>query len=644
VFRSEQPDYGIDGSVELFAPDGSPTGLRFWVQIKATQKPSRRPSVRLRVETGRYYKILDLPVLIVLWELEDDRLFAQWFHQFDPFYGRLGTKTLMIPFRAEHEWDEHRPGILEQDLQIRRRYTKGCIPLPIPVEIRIFSPSVGTLSAPRALHSIRAYLRKCGAIFNEQSTDGALWIHAESEKLVVSFRGAPSVTIHYSTASTFDNTLGADVVILAAVAISRVGDHNLASTLANMVADDSAILTAPEMLLIIGHSLLASRRFGLAFEMADKMLKNPDNRFATDPLLVLGLMPGLSDRDHEAVERHLRRKIDSYDRETDARELAIAIYNLGNQLRQAGRDREALRLYRRAGDIHPPYLQRDYYWKEIAGLLFGARRYRLSAALYGKAIALGGRPSWRALYADALMYAGRFAAAGDAFDSYLDAEEKSDYEWVLKRLVVSMLSERYGDEVRRETARAATLLELDSNPAVAGDALRLDPLDVNGWLRLAVQLQHRSAVDECATALVTAAVLARNSADLWLQAFLSVVRIPELGHLVKPVAFAAFGAIGEQWNDSIDTFVAHEEMSDEATTALYQVILDLRAEYNATFSPAPLEMRIAGEGAEYSSIFVQPDGPATLHRTTEPIARAGRFRGASITDNAATPAGLDEQT
>jgi tetratricopeptide (TPR) repeat protein len=607
VFRTEQPDYGIDGSVEVFAPDGSPTGLRFWVQIKATQQSSRRPSVRLRVDTGRYYKMLDLPVLIVLYELEEDRLFAQWFHHFDPFYGRLGTKTLMIPFRAEHEWDEHRPRILEQDLQIRRRFTKGCIPLPISVEIRISSPSVGTLSAPRALHSIRAYLRKCGAIFNEQSTDGALWIDADSEKLIVSFRGAPSATIHYSTAKEFDNKLGADVAILAAVVISRVGDHNLASTLANMVADDSAILAVPEMLLIIGHSLLASRRFGLAFEIADKMLKNPDSRFAADPLLVLGLMPGLSDQDREAVERHLRRKIDSYDHDGNTLELAIAIYNYGNHLRQAGRHREALRLYRRAGDIHPPYRQRDYYWKEIAGLLFGARRYRLSADLYQKAIALGGRPAWKAFYADALMYAGRFAAAGVAFDSYLKAEEKPDYEWVLKRLVVRMLSEMYGEEVRRNTITAASLLEPDSDRSVAEDALRLDPLDVNGWLRLAVGLQTDGAFDDFAMALLTAAVLAGTGKDLWAQAFLVLVQVPKFEQLIRPVAFTAFGKIGENWHDAIDEFVNRNAVSEEGTNAIYQVLMDLRAEYAAAFPPQPIEVRIAGEDAAYSSIFLRPD-------------------------------------
>jgi hypothetical protein len=38
LFRPEHPDYGIDGDVEEFDLDDRATGLRFYVQLKATDE------------------------------------------------------------------------------------------------------------------------------------------------------------------------------------------------------------------------------------------------------------------------------------------------------------------------------------------------------------------------------------------------------------------------------------------------------------------------------------------------------------------------------------------------------------------------------------------------------------------------------
>jgi len=66
VFRPQYPDYGIDGEVEVFDEAGKSTGLRFYVQLKATDGTDEEArSVRITRENGRYYHALDLPVLMV---------------------------------------------------------------------------------------------------------------------------------------------------------------------------------------------------------------------------------------------------------------------------------------------------------------------------------------------------------------------------------------------------------------------------------------------------------------------------------------------------------------------------------------------------------------------------------------------------
>jgi Domain of unknown function (DUF4365) len=97
VFRSEEPDYGVDGSVEVFDPSlGYATGLRFFAQLKATDEVDLKKALRLWVslETADYYRALPLPLLMVRYQASSGRLFTRWFHQFDPYYGGLGKRDL----------------------------------------------------------------------------------------------------------------------------------------------------------------------------------------------------------------------------------------------------------------------------------------------------------------------------------------------------------------------------------------------------------------------------------------------------------------------------------------------------------------------------------------------------------------------
>jgi hypothetical protein len=58
VFRDERDDYGLDGTVEEFDEAGPATGLRFHVQLKATdeQDLSRSLAVQIKRETANYYR------------------------------------------------------------------------------------------------------------------------------------------------------------------------------------------------------------------------------------------------------------------------------------------------------------------------------------------------------------------------------------------------------------------------------------------------------------------------------------------------------------------------------------------------------------------------------------------------------------
>ena len=67
VYRDKDKDYGIDAEVELFDNDENAQGLVFWVQLKATESKEKSSilSIDLEIDTLKYYKSLEIPVLLV---------------------------------------------------------------------------------------------------------------------------------------------------------------------------------------------------------------------------------------------------------------------------------------------------------------------------------------------------------------------------------------------------------------------------------------------------------------------------------------------------------------------------------------------------------------------------------------------------
>jgi Domain of unknown function (DUF4365) len=78
--RHADPDYGIDGQVEVFDENNKATGLMFLIQLKATDALdlSNALSVQFRLDTLAYYRKLDLPVMIVLWSAALRQVFWQY--------------------------------------------------------------------------------------------------------------------------------------------------------------------------------------------------------------------------------------------------------------------------------------------------------------------------------------------------------------------------------------------------------------------------------------------------------------------------------------------------------------------------------------------------------------------------------------
>ena len=83
VFRSINPDYGIDGLVEVFSKYGSATGDMFFVQLKSTSLNPAEAALKVRLKSGKaaYYSCLPIPLLMVSYHCVSKEMYVKFYAQ-----------------------------------------------------------------------------------------------------------------------------------------------------------------------------------------------------------------------------------------------------------------------------------------------------------------------------------------------------------------------------------------------------------------------------------------------------------------------------------------------------------------------------------------------------------------------------------
>jgi tetratricopeptide (TPR) repeat protein len=230
----------------------------------------------------------------------------------------------------------------------------------------------------------------------------------------------------------------------------------------------------------------------------------------------------LSGDERDYLRRFMQRCIERTEGIGDRPGAATAHYNLGNYLRGSRHFRLAFHHYRKAAEYDPGYLDRKYFWRELAGILFESRRYRMAVQFYERAINLGEEGECRALYADALMFVGKYRKSQEAFDAYLSSASDADPEWCLKAWALRGLRSMLGcDEQKRQMVAAIKLVPSDINlvPDEAKqklkEALRHDALCGLAWFNLGVLEYQTGNRDDAFISFLMAALIQRNDVEAW---------------------------------------------------------------------------------------------------------------------------------
>src|SRR5258708_18267430 len=132
VIRSLVSDYGIDEQVEVFNKGGHATGLMFLAQLKATDARDLKSALKfpLKVETLRYYRSLELPVMMVRFHSPTRKFYWRWLHELKE-RAKPGQKTITHHIPTSAEWNERTPEELTASLQVFRQLKSPSCPHPI---------------------------------------------------------------------------------------------------------------------------------------------------------------------------------------------------------------------------------------------------------------------------------------------------------------------------------------------------------------------------------------------------------------------------------------------------------------------------------------------------------------------------------
>lgn len=608
VVRPVDDDYGIDREVEIFK-DGQATSFTFKVQLKASERlAASGPSRRVTTDQLRYWREFDVPVLIVYFVASTGELYGRWAHGVgldEPIDADAATTTVRFRPRDRLQGAGDR---LASEVVIVRNLRAGRVPSPLPVVLSVHA-SMDATSQAEVVLAVRSLLRALDAraLIDVSGPDVGGALRGQSVDISLSREGANAI---------LSATLPAELAsIRAAVAVARyeadakVAAADVLVALAFVLARMSVTTVAARILPGTARRSLLVRIPDVASDLAAVMHQHSLHDEAVAVAALLLASDSEEDRDtadvyYMSVLRDLKRLdgdgqrllVDAMDqraerekRSSNPRRAGRAYYNLGQVESALDHTDRALALMEMALRFDPGYDERDYFYRERAGLRWTAGAYGQAAEDYVRALARGaGDADVRPLLADALMYAGQYGEARDALRSWNRTRSENDPLAALDQVVLDAVSEVVG--MRTQNRRTASQVEVEVASQGADKIVALlratDALDPRLWAAL---VHHGQ---EIVRGSIVIALMMLDDPLSWAMATVGAVaeaedagRPPYLGRDI--VAVAAKLSDIEVYLEHVDEIVAEVEPPLDAALrdVVYGTLHDL------SDAPAPLTTR-----------------------------------------------------
>jgi tetratricopeptide (TPR) repeat protein len=511
VYREDNPDYGIDGTVEEFGPDRKATGLRYYVQLKATaaEDLTKALAVSIPMETATLYGDLDLPLLMVRYVGSTKKLYARWWH------GRVAssrpqkTDAASMTFRwlEEDEASSESPKAWAKDARAFLDLRSASLPLPFRVGLKTKDPPAGLTESEIEL-AVRNEMKNRRDVvqFERESLEATMRLSGRLMAIEMPGMIAASYDLGDEYPEGDAPQLATDLMVLLGIAFLRWGQADLAARITSSFFARSTFTSNPDIAMMLAGAMTRARRLPEALAVADDIdeslgMEEPNtSSFFTWTSRQHSRSLSREEARHyeKMMRRRIKRRLDASLQVEAAREMV----SLANHFRGKQEPGPAIDLFERAAELDPEYLERPYYWHELGGVFFFADRFDDSAKAYEKAVDLGEEGMMPFLLADALLFAGKYQQSREVFKQALTGEEtlESASEYYLKLLLLDFLIDWFDLKGQKRDEQAATSLvapAVEDPGAVDNDeviqrcreALMLDGLCNFAWVNLAAAME-----------------------------------------------------------------------------------------------------------------------------------------------------------
>lgn len=546
LFRDEVPDNGIDGSVEEFDQNDQATGLRYSVQLKATDEEKLGTALKRSIPIGHaaYYNAHPLPILMVRYMANTGDLYVRWWH--NPLPGKSApkaeAKTFTFHWSEDDKFEESDSTRLAEEARGFLELRSSTLKLPVQMEPVVENPAWGLTPADVEL-ALETAARERADVVEMKSAEANGKISIRGHGVEIELFGTLAASMELEGA--YDpgdeaEQLAVDLMALTATALARWGQNDLAARMTSTFFPRSMLSRDPQAALLLSGAMTAARRVSDALKVAEEIDTTTEDSETNTSLLftLVSRRHGVSLSAAEKAEyaAAIERRIERRDLDGEGIEASREMISLGNLHRYDQDGPKALELYERAAELDPDYLERAYYWRELGGVLFFCDRFSESADAYAKAIELGEEAWDEILRADALMFAGEYRKSREAFAEVIPGLQSIERgaEYPLKHVMLSHLVEEMGIESQvRDVSGAYEVMgevlsmdretEREAQEARSRIALELDALNPGAWSFLASIHEEDGDIAQAGRFLLFTSLCRPEVPQAWALSFLHLM-------------------------------------------------------------------------------------------------------------------------
>ncbi|MEH6470441.1 MAG: DUF4365 domain-containing protein [Halopseudomonas sp.] len=536
VYRTPTDDYGIDGEVEIFDDDGSATGEKFLVQLKATDEGNLRKSLNLKmpIEKWNYFELLNHPVLIVRYVAPLDAVYFRWFHRFDPHNESKTEKYFYVKFGDKDLWGAGRSTEILKDLRGYMAFSTPHLIAPLEISLVINQPSIiGNKSASFVSNCLEISESISDLLFLDLVLDGdgrkSSFIEVDDKSLRVVLGGKSGTTFHHDQPLNSEEVarLSNDVYVGIAVTLYRLGYNTQCEFLLNRFFEDSSYSSNFKLISLFASSKLKSGKAGDVFRfirsLVDRSAGAFDDDFVNGIQFILALLVGKAKKASSVDVDSIRdaylfvaEKMGALDNGLSA----TMYYNLASFLHKSRLEKEAIKYYFIAAKLNRDYRERPYWNRDLGSAFFGINKFKTSSFFYRRYLSVEDDPKVRVLYADSLMFAGQFKKSLEEFISALRVIESGTPEWHLKHLCLHAIVDSLGieEQVMFSCQEGKKIAEAGDEERAYEHIINKNALCPDCWFLIGYKFSERESYHNAVVGFLTSAFSDEKYADSWINA------------------------------------------------------------------------------------------------------------------------------